>query len=286
MAASAPLQAVGPNLRLRLQRSPLLLLLLPLLLTLASLFASSAAAASLDGLSLYCPTYRLGAGTLVLVASGMLHVPSAGGTAALKTHSTGAATSLGGRQPTWAVPPLGEHPASRLGDPACLSTPALKAALEAAAMQQQMPPQEGGEQQVGGAAGSAEGDRSGRGSGNSGGTATAGSSSDGGGEGGLGSVVLTNCDLRCFEALFDPFMAAIGNASGGTGGTRGFTQHVVVVAIGESAFKFCQHRQQRWHHGCVLDPYCFMERNGSSVAGMVFNRCVGGQGTDERKSQH
>ena len=70
--------------------------------------------------------------------------------------------------------------------------------------------------------------------------------------------VLTNCDYRCFEALFDPFMSAIANASGGKGG---FTQHVVVIAIGDKAYEFCREKQgEAFKHACVLDPYCFMDR--------------------------
>ena len=79
---------------------------------------------------------------------------------------------------------LSRHPANGIGNPLCLSTPELKAALKQSAMQS--PTLEG-------ASGHA--------------------------------VILTNCDFRCFDALFDPFMSAIANSSGG-----GFTQHVSMTA--------------------------------------------------------
>ncbi len=41
------------------------------------------------------------------------------------------------------------------------------------------------------------------------------------------SVVMTNCDFKCMDTLFVLFMSAVADA--------GFSQHVVVVAIGERA---------------------------------------------------
>ena len=48
---------------------------------------------------------------------------------------------------------------------------------------------------------------------------------------------------------------------------------VVVVAIGRPAYEFCKERQNvpNFNHSCVLDPYCFLDRNMSSVSSMEFN---------------
>lgn len=73
-----------------------------------------------------------------------------------------------------------QHPAMGIGNPNCLSTPELEAALLQSAMR--LPTHEGNTRPA---------------------------------------VILTNCDFRCFETLFEPFMSAIANSSGG-----GFSQHV------------------------------------------------------------
>lgn len=85
-------------------------------------------------------------------------------------------------------------------------------------------------------------------------------------------LAITTCDLHCMRKLFVPWMHSIQNSRDGD-----FSQHVVIISNGLSAFAYCDSLRARYRHYCVLDRMCLPPsapdlQHESRANGMRFGR--------------
>ncbi|GAX72695.1 hypothetical protein CEUSTIGMA_g151.t1 [Chlamydomonas eustigma] len=78
------------------------------------------------------------------------------------------------------------------------------------------------------------------------------------------AVMLSTCDIYCFQNLLEPFLWALEHSRDGD-----LTRHLVLVGNGVNAFLHCDKQRSIFKHQCVLDSWCLPPQAGFTSASNV-----------------